>query len=181
MDSKIQDTFNKCFKSWCENQEGRHADHIFERINLCHSPIEQQLLVGLYFVPPYFCDLILISDKRESILRGQEMMSPYESFLLVQPQATIGQYRVDFLVTAKFTDEQPPRDVLVIECDGHDFHEKTKEQAARDKRRDRFLTSRGLRVLHFTGSEIHKDAYNCAQEVMDCLYDIWERDAHKDG
>ena len=33
---------------------------------------------------------------------------------------------------------------IVVECDGHDFHEKTKEQAARDKSRERDLRSGGV-------------------------------------
>jgi very-short-patch-repair endonuclease len=181
MSDKIQQTFNECFKAWCEDQEGSKADYILERIKLCESPIEQQFLIALYFVPPYFCDnTIWISDK-ESIIRSAEEQEPYQPYVLVRPQASIGPYRVDFLITVKHEPHTPARDVLVVECDGHDFHEKTKEQAAKDKRRDRYLTGRGLRIMRFTGSEIHKSPSDCASEVMDCLFDIWERDARKDG
>ncbi|MDQ3254286.1 MAG: endonuclease domain-containing protein [Acidobacteriota bacterium] len=55
---------------------------------------------------------------------------------------------------------------LIVECDGHDFHEKRKEQAAKDKRRDRILQSLGYRVFRFTGSEIHNDAIACAIEAF---------------
>ena len=41
---------------------------------------------------------------------------------------------------------------IVVECDGHDFHEKTKDQVARDKSRVRDLEIAGWRVLRFTGS-----------------------------
>lgn len=59
--------------------------------------------------------------------------------------------------------------IILVECDGHDFHERTKEQASRDKSRDRELHSAGFLVLRFSGSEIWKDPYKCATQIMDCL------------
>jgi very-short-patch-repair endonuclease len=58
---------------------------------------------------------------------------------------------------------------VAIECDGHDFHEKTKEQARKDKRRDRVFLAEGLPVLRFTGSEIHRDPTAIAKEVGEVL------------
>lgn len=55
---------------------------------------------------------------------------------------------------------------VAIELDGHDFHERTKEQAKRDRSRDRELTELGWRVLRFTGSEIWADARKCAEESV---------------
>lgn len=49
-----------------------------------------------------------------------------------------------------------PHVALAVECDGHDFHEKTKEQARRDKSRDRILISHGIHTIRFTGSEIFR-------------------------
>lgn len=49
------------------------------------------------------------------------------------------------------------RALVAIECDGHDFHEKTKKQAQHDKRRDRDLQILGWSVARFTGSEIVRD------------------------
>ena len=54
---------------------------------------------------------------------------------------------------------------LVVECDGHEFHERTKEQAQRDKSRDREIMAAGFRTLRFTGSEIYRNAEKCALEV----------------
>lgn len=56
---------------------------------------------------------------------------------------------------------------VFIECDGHDFHERTKEQAKRDRSRDRRSQTQGGYVLRFTGSEIWADAAKCAVEVID--------------
>jgi hypothetical protein len=53
----------------------------------------------------------------------------------VQSQSVIGNYRADFII--ELDDIK-----IVIECDGHDYHERTKEQAARDRKnaRARHLT-----------------------------------------
>lgn len=55
---------------------------------------------------------------------------------------------------------------LVIECDGHDFHEKTKEQVIHDNERDYDLKSAGYDILHFSGSEIYNDPFKCAWKVL---------------
>lgn len=90
----------------------------------------------------------------------------------VQTQAQIGSYRVDFLLT-------PPevKRRYVIECDGHDFHERTKEQAARDRARDRDLVSDGYVVLRFTGSEIWRDPWGCAMDVETQIMNEWHRES----
>ena len=55
----------------------------------------------------------------------------------------------------------------IIECDGHDFHEKTKEQATYDKRRERFLMTTGRKVLRFSGTEIFNDSDKINEELVD--------------
>lgn len=57
----------------------------------------------------------------------------------------------------------------IIECDGHDFHEKTKEQARKDKLKDRTLEERDLHIIRFTGSEITRDPEVCALQVKDYI------------
>lgn len=56
---------------------------------------------------------------------------------------------------------------ILIECDGHDFHERTKEQARKDRSRDRRIQRRGSYVLRFTGSEIWANPAKGAEEVCD--------------
>jgi very-short-patch-repair endonuclease len=65
--------------------------------------------------------------------------------------------RIDFAI---------PSIKIAIEVDGHDFHERTKEQAQRDKARDRALQILGWKPLRFTGSEVFRDAATCAGEVL---------------
>ena len=85
--------------------------------------------------------------------------SPDRPLGCIFPQVEIGEHRVDFLVVHNGGG-------LVVECDGHDFHEKTKEQAAKDKARDRALQEYDLKVFHYTGSEIWRDPVKCAREVL---------------
>jgi len=84
--------------------------------------------------------------------------------IFVSAQEQVGPYRCDFAL------KRHDRTVLV-ECDGHDFHERTKEQAARDRSRDRNLVADGFIVLRFTGSEIWANPFACAQQALDVLMD----------
>ena len=59
---------------------------------------------------------------------------------------------------------------FVIECDGHEFHERTKAQAAHDKARDRELQGRGYQVLRFAGSEIWRAPFEVASEILMAIH-----------
>jgi very-short-patch-repair endonuclease len=74
-------------------------------------------------------------------------------------QVALLTYVADFVLTANGGLR------LVVECDGHDFHDRTKQQAAYDRARDRELLAIGIRTIRFTGSEIHHSAERCAQET----------------
>lgn len=87
--------------------------------------------------------------------------------VIVWNQAPIDPYRVDFLIAAARTDEPGDQLFLVVEADGYEFHQRTREQATRDYGRDRDLQKRGYRVMRFTGSEIHADPVQCAQSVFE--------------
>lgn len=102
----------------------------------------------------------LTKDRAAGILKTTQSAGGLDERLgCVFPQVEIGPYRVDFLVLHNGGG-------IVVECDGHEFHEKTKEQAAKDKARDRALQEFGFKVYHFTGSEIWRDAVKCAREVL---------------
>jgi very-short-patch-repair endonuclease len=53
--------------------------------------------------------------------------------------------------------------------DGHDFHERTKEQAARDRQRERSITKRGYTIIRFTGSEVFYNPRKCVEEVIEIV------------
>lgn len=58
---------------------------------------------------------------------------------------------------------------IIVELDGHDFHERTPEQAQKDKSRDRELQAKGWHVLRFTGREVLRDPWLCLNEVETLL------------
>lgn len=116
-----------------------------------------------------------ISDEISGIL--EKCKSPIERLLClicllncpeirttnIFPQHKIGNYFVDILIKnagGKF---------FAFEADGHDFHEKTKEQAQHDKERDRFISLQGIKVYRFTGSEIFSHTLDIIIEVMDII------------
>lgn len=143
--------------------------------------------------------LIPDRDKVEHVINRAHRthMADHLSNILVtiSPQVHIGDYRVDILLEYEFLQREFPDEAkrsastngalthqpeqvpsqrtgvkFVVECDGHAFHEKTKEQAAQDKRRDRTLQSLGFKVFRFTGMEINNDVLSCAEEVFDTFF-----------
>lgn len=87
----------------------------------------------------------------------------------IRPQVQIGNFRVDFVLSQKGMRPDEILRPIVVELDGHAFHDKDKKQRAYEKSRDRFLVKQGFRVLHFTGSEVVADPHKVAYEVLDML------------
>ena len=84
------------------------------------------------------------------------------------PQHKIGRYTVDFLLYQRGCGPDD-RMSVVIELDGHAFHDKDANQRAYEKGRDRFLVKKGHRVLHWTGSEVVADPFAVAHEALEAL------------
>jgi very-short-patch-repair endonuclease len=94
--------------------------------------------------------------------------------LLAQPQ--YGPYRADFGISTWVHDgNEPPPFIVIVEVDGHDHHERTKEQAEYDKSRDRFMTATDAKVFRFTGREVWRDAEACAYEVLEYVIRIQQQ------
>lgn len=98
--------------------------------------------------------------------------SPCGVLFYIQPQAKVAGYKVDFLV---YFLQGSHYAGVAVECDGHDFHEKTKEQASRDKARDRAILAEGFPVVRFSGSDIYRDASNCVEQIKEILIAQLER------
>lgn len=79
-------------------------------------------------------------------------------------QAPLGGYRVDFLF--RLIDVSGGENLLVVEVDGHEFHEKTKDQVARDKARDRAILELGAITMRFAGSEVWANPFVCVEQVV---------------
>lgn len=122
----------------------------------CESPIEKILYVAMDFV---------------YILREKE----FENWnFMVFPQAEVEHksktYRVDFMVSMEKYEDKI-QDVIqkdiVVECDGHEFHQKTKEQVKHDNEREMQIKLAGYDVLRFSGTQIYENPMKCANDIID--------------
>lgn len=127
-------------------------------LNFCDSPIERMLLLCL--------------------LEGQPRFSAYiGGNLKILPQMTVTleghTFRPDFMLILE-SHKKDCKLKAVIECDGHDFHEKTKEQAQYDRWRERLFVRYGYTVLRYTGREVYEDAFGCAEEIFNTLKKLFK-------
>ena len=123
----------------------------------CGSPIEQYMLTALMF-----CSFGYL-DGPHRVTDDQAGQIEKEWTAWITPQFDFAPYRLDFLLTvAGFGGDGG---CVVIECDGHYFHERTKEQARRDKSRDRHMQTLGFPVFRYTGSEIWKDPRGIVEDI----------------
>ena len=120
----------------------------------CESPIEQIFYLAFTYE----------SFKRNGgyILLAQEEI-----------ETQSGKYRADFLFstsenTSPYVEFEEEYN-LVIECDGHDFHEKTKEQVRKNNERDMAIKSAGYDIIHFSGSQIYREPLKCAKQAVNYI------------
>ena len=114
----------------------------------CESPIEQLMYIAL-----------------KKLFRNFEDFRD-EYIFNIDSQKKIGKSKFRTDISLSFGDaEKRVMHLYAIECDGHEFHEKTKEQVRRDRERERYLMKKGYKVIRFSGSEIVEDPNECAREV----------------
>lgn len=140
-----------------------------EKLN---SPLETVMFAALYY---HFNTDEFVSFSKMDFTFGQPPTNPFSQTDIFL-QAKVGVYVADFLFDIHFDGD--PRRTLVVECDGHDFHERTKDQARKDRERDRWMLSKNITVMRFTGSEIWADPLDCAGQVVDQEFRIRE-EAHR--
>lgn len=149
-----------------ETYQARLAADFHRRYNggNCESPIEQIFLTALTVALDYPPRVDGLSRMLPTALgaTGPVEGSPNDCLHIAQ-QVQIGPRRVDFVIWCH--DGRKWRRLLV-ECDGHDYHERTKEQAAKDRSFDRYAQSKGDTIFRFTGSQINGGAEGCAYEVL---------------
>ena len=135
---------------------------VVKQFENCESPIEEAFLKAcLLIIDPIYG---LTGDDGSGV-RGQTEWGLLE----VIPQQVYHldeqEFRLDFFLRlhkGNFVGR------VIVECDGHEFHERTKDQACRDKSRDRAFLREGLAVVRFAGREIWNDPHACAVEAIRC-------------
>lgn len=150
-------------------------------LDRCESPIEQ--LVALAFMTRW--DVDILAEQHQGPVASQwypRALGGRGALVNLIQQFPVGSAedrregrvfevapisaRLDFVIEVTGVDSW---NRIVVECDGHEFHEKTKEQAERDKSRDRALTTSGWRVLRFTGREIWRDPFVVVNDIEKAL------------
>jgi very-short-patch-repair endonuclease len=142
-------------------------------LSIAESPIEK-LLLASFLQPGCFTD---IEWDRLNGRTELALASGADGCLFVQWK--FGEYTADFMLMSHFSETVR----VVVECDGHEFHERTKAQARHDKKRDRAMVAAGLIVVRFTGSEIWADPEACREQAFDvlCKAVLRERQAREEG
>src|SRR5690606_7146897 len=144
----------------------KHAQIVDNFINACESPIEKKLLLSIMYyymdANPY-SNLYIDFDGLEDIIIGKEISFSNISGLIgiekisLKPQVEIEHsdniWRVDFLLEFHGTKNNIKK--IIIECDGHEFHERNAAQVKADNKRSRQLKSLGYELVRYSGSEIH--------------------------
>ena len=124
----------------------------------CESPIEKMF----YFSYQLYINAFVQNEKELYYIIPQ-----YEI------RTSKNKYRADFVFDTQeciIEDSDYKNDFkLVIECDGHEFHEKTKEQVQKRNERDLELKRLGYDVIHYSGSQIYKNSMKCAKEVFEYI------------
>jgi len=87
-------------------------------------------------------------------------------------RTSAGTFRLDYAVVRTVGRR---RVRVAVELDGHEFHQKTKEQVERDHRRSRALAKAGWTVLRYAGSEVWRDAGACALDVAGVVIEAVDR------
>jgi very-short-patch-repair endonuclease len=130
------------------------------------SPIESLFFTAIAKIA--MVDLLSPDWLRIQACTNGHKETPPSYGLSICLQCSIAGARVDFVLRggSQPGDEQlEPLPQVIVECDGHDFHERTKEQAKRDRSRDRAFQNLGYKVFRYTGSEIFNDPFSCAREA----------------
>lgn len=135
------------------------------------SPIEEQLLEAMRELCTNTSrDICLIDDDGAYCADEKNAMC----MLFLSREEWVESYRVDFLLEGM--------DIrIAIECDGHDFHDRTKQQAAYDRARDRELLKAGVFTVRFTGSEIFNNAERCAKDAINVFIRLFNAQRERDA
>ncbi len=149
----------------------RFSQDMWSRLRTLKSPIEDLFFIACVNL----CEsesidlnpqLFFLPDASGEMAFRSLTPSPH---VFVIPQAPIGKFKVDFLLRSGGVGPSKDLTPVVVELDGHEFHDKDKRQRAYEKSRDRFLVKAGYRVLHFTGGEVVADPYKVAYEALELI------------
>lgn len=134
-------------------------------VDECKSPIEKIFYVAFEIVCLF---------RRDELPDFVDCMYSYPQ---LEIETNAHRYIADFSIGAE--NEEGIYTILLVECDGHEFHQKTKKQVEHDNTRQYELKMVGYDILRFSGSQIYNDPFKCANDVFD--YALLKLNGGKNG
>jgi hypothetical protein len=149
-------------------------ENLDKLLQLCESPVEQILLAALF--DRWNPDAIPEHKRLQCCFSANYpacdgiFMVICEMQKIIKPFSYGNTYRADlYFYISRFRpfrqEAFPELARLIVEVDGHDFHDRTKHQASYDRKRDRDLTLTGYRVIRFTGSDVYNNPLQCVEDI----------------
>lgn len=106
----------------------------------------------------YFKDILGLSTQHEVKVGGRDYRLDFTICWEDPPDYAVDAYHMECEV---------PFPKIAIEVDGHDFHERTKEQVAYRDKRDRDLQVDGWIVFHVSGSAFYRNPEKLVRELIE--------------
>ena len=140
----------------CQNCPYRKTRSCVECAFKLQSPLERKLYLGMKQANIHFRTQYGLDWKGRNIyVEDRQYGHPTNNFKEV-------------LTVADFYMEYRDKKICVY-TDGHTYHERTEEQAQRDKRIDRKLQEHGFQVLRYTGKDIRENLPKVIGEIQSWL------------
>lgn len=154
--------------------------------------MKKEMLIDIFDDLPYKAKEIILNDKTFELIDEVSCMleyleSPIEKILYIALIKEIKKtnyywyidaqteiecdektYRADFTIEYDeiCNNNLDENFKLDIECDGYEFHQKTKEQVRKDNEREYNLKTSGWDILRFSGSQIYNEPTKCAKDIL---------------
>lgn len=141
------------------------------------SPIERKFFItAIHYLTSEF-PILYVGEEEDSfalIYFDQAPAGLYPEFgLKIIPQKRFNFDGKTFIADFSFEKYFPGKDhseiLCIVELDGHDFHNRTKDQVCRDKKRDRAFLNNNIFTFRFSGSEVFKKCESCISEMESFL------------
>lgn len=176
----VKDFLDKCCSIVGKYEEERHGFESYSSaMSINESPIEQLFGAAIHTLA-----------KTNGYEQGEKIISR-KSFVRygvqIWQQKEIGRYRVDFELS--YCDEAAlflvkegkiicgqEEKRIIVELDGHEFHDRNEKQRRHEKARDRFFQKQGYKVFRYTGAEIVQNPFTAAAECLAYLTGESEED-----
>ena len=136
----------------CQNCDYKLSNACTTCIFELQSPLERKLFLALKKEYVRFDTQYPLNWQGENIsIKGKTYNDPKNNFKEVLTVA-------DFYIEKRGVK-------LCVYTDGHTYHERTEEQAQRDKRIDRKLQELGFQVLRYTGKDVNENTSKIVTEI----------------